>query len=117
MSTLIRTSVSKGHFTSHNMLESSLDGDQELTFWIRSLEEVLRELLSDRRIEGHQHFSFEMLVNDEGEREFGDSNSAVSFHIAQVKVSPSPDCLPVSLVINIDGSFIKHWTPVKLIYG
>ncbi len=29
------------------MLESDLDGDQDLTLWLRSLEDVLRELLGD----------------------------------------------------------------------
>ena len=56
----------------------------------------------------HQHLSFEMVVNlnEEVEREFGASNSAVSFQIAQIKCGA--DCVPVSLVIYIDGSFIKH---------
>jgi hypothetical protein len=50
-------------------------------------------------------------LNEEGEREFGASNGAVSFQIAQLL--SGPDCVPVSLVIYIDGSFIKHWIPVK----
>ncbi len=27
--------VAQGHFTSHNMRESELDGDQDLLFWLR----------------------------------------------------------------------------------
>ena len=112
----VAAAIAKGHFTSHNMRESELDGDQDLTFWIRSLEEVLREVLGDDRMAGHQHFSFEMMVNEEsGEREFGPSNSAVSFQLAQVRAGP--DSVPVSLVVYIDGSFIKHGIPVKPIYG
>ncbi len=57
----------------------------------------------------------ENLHEETGEREFGASNSAVSFQLAQVRVGP--DCVPVSLVIYIDGSFIKHEIPVKPIYG
>jgi hypothetical protein len=34
---------------------------------------------------GHQHFTFEMLINEDGEREFGASNGAVSFQIAQLR--------------------------------
>ena len=64
---------------------------------------------------GHQHFSFEKIVNESGEREFGSSNSAVSFQLASVRAGP--DCVPVSLVVYIDGSFIKHGIPVKPIYG
>ena len=63
-------------------------------------------------------YSFERVVNEEsGEREFGASNSAVSFQMAQVR--SGPDCVPVSesLVVYVDGSFIKHGIPVKPIYG
>ena len=111
----VAAAIANGHFTSHNMRESDLDGDQDLTLWLRSLEDVLREVLGDDRMAGHQHFSFEMQTNDDGEREFGASNGAVSFQIAQVRCGP--DCVPVSLVIYIDGSFIKHGIPVKPIYG
>jgi hypothetical protein len=44
-----------------------------------------------------------------------DSNGAVSFQLAQVQCGP--DCVPASLIIYIDGSFIKHGIPVKPIYG
>jgi hypothetical protein len=111
----VAAAIAQGHFTSHNMRESDRDGDQDLTFWIRSLEEVLLEVLGDERMAGHQHFTFEMLINEDGEREFGASNGAVSFQIAQLR--SGPDCVPVSLVIYIDGSFIKHGIPVKPIYG
>ncbi len=87
------------------------DGDLDLTFWIRSLGEVL----GNNRMEGHQHLSFEMIVNEEGEHELGASNSAVSFQMAHIRCCP--DCVPVSLVIYIDGSFIKHGIPVKPIYS
>ncbi len=45
----VAAAVAKGHFTSHNMRESELDGDQDLLFWLRSLEDVLREVLGDGR--------------------------------------------------------------------
>ncbi len=51
----------------------------------------------------------------QGKRQFGASNGAVSFQLAQVLCGPY--CVPVSLVIYIDGSFIKHGIPVKPIYG
>ena len=111
----VAAAVAMGHFTSHNMRESDLDGDQDLVFWLRSLEDVLRELLADERMEGHQHFKFEMSLDEDGYREFGASNGAVSFQIAQIRCGEG--CVPVSLVIYIDGSFIKHGIPVKPIYG
>ena len=56
-----------------------------------------------------------VMLLETGEREFDASNSAVPFQLAQVRVGPY--CVPVSLVIYIDGSFIKHGIPVKPIYG
>ena len=32
----VAVAIAKGHFTSHNMRESDLNGDQDLTFWIFS---------------------------------------------------------------------------------
>ncbi len=34
----VASAVARGRFTSQNMLESDLDCDEDLTFWIRSLE-------------------------------------------------------------------------------
>jgi hypothetical protein len=51
---------------------------------------------------------------EDGERQFGASNGAVSFQLAQVLCGQ--DCVPVSLVTYIDGSFIKHGIPLKPIY-
>jgi hypothetical protein len=42
----VAAAIAKGHFASHNMRESNLDGDQNLTSCLRSLEDVLRELLA-----------------------------------------------------------------------
>jgi hypothetical protein len=111
----VAAAIAQGYFTSHNMRESNSDGDQDLTLWLRSLEEVLKEVIGDERMEGHQHFSFEMSETLDGKREFGASNGAVSFQIAHLRCGD--ECVPVSLVIYIDGSFIKHGIPVKPIYG
>lgn len=111
----VSAAIAQGYFTSHSMRESDLDGDQDLTFWLRSLHEVLKEVLGDERMAGHQHFSFEMSETEDGEREFGASNGAVSFQINQIRCGNK--IVPVSLVIYIDGSFIKHGIPVKPIYG
>ena len=111
----VSAAISLGKFNSHNMRESDLDGDQDLPFWLRSLEDVVREIIGDERMDGHQEFSFEISRTEEGERQFGASHGAVSFELAQVRCGP--DCVPVSLVIYIDGSFIKHGIPVKPIYG
>jgi hypothetical protein len=64
---------------------------------------------------GDQDLSFEMLTNEDGKREFGASNGGVtvSFQIAQLRCGP--DCITVSLVIYLNGSFVKHEIPVKSI--
>ncbi len=111
----VAAAVVKGHFTSHNMRESELDGDQDLLFWLCSLEDVLRGVLGDDRMEGHQHFQFEISVDEDGRRDFWASNGAFWFQIAQIRCGEG--CTPVSLVIYIDCSFIKHEIPVKPIYG
>ena len=41
----VAATIAKGHSTSHDMRESNLDGDQDLS--LRSLEDVLREVLDD----------------------------------------------------------------------
>ncbi len=61
----------------------------------------------------HHHCSFDLTVNEDGEREFGASNGAVSLQIAQITGRFGPDCAPVSLVFYIDSSFIKHGIPVE----
>jgi hypothetical protein len=68
--------IARGRFASHNMRESDLDGDQDLTFWSRSLEEVLREVLGDDRMAGRPHFSLKMMINEDSDREFSPSISA-----------------------------------------
>ena len=70
-----------------DMRESSRDGDQDLTMWMREVEEVVREIMEDVRFEGHQHFSFKMeLDDDDGERLFGgEANAGVSFQIGQLR--------------------------------
>ncbi len=55
------------------MRESDLDGDQDLTFWLRALEDVLREILGDERMACHQEIRFEISRTEEGERQFGAS--------------------------------------------
>ena len=72
-----------------DMRESSLDGDQDLTMFIREVEEVVREIMGDSRFEGHQHYKFEAEYdNEDGERLWGGEASAgVAFQIGQIRYS------------------------------
>ena len=49
----VAAAIAQGYFTSHNMRESNSDGDQDLPFWLLSLEDVLKEVLGDERMAGH----------------------------------------------------------------
>jgi len=91
------------------------DGPQEVKFYFRNLEKVLRELMADIRLAGNQHFSFKMSKNSKGERIFGgDANGSVSFELAQLRIGPNR--VPLSLVLYIDGTFMKNGMPVRPIY-
>ena len=47
------------------MLVNSSDGDQDLSMWMRDIEEVVREIMGDARFAGHQHFMFEAAVDED----------------------------------------------------
>ncbi len=70
----VAAAISQGKSNSHNIMmrESDLDCDQDLTFWanfwLRTLKDVLREILRDERMDGHQEFKFEISKTEEGER-------------------------------------------------
>ena len=44
------------------------DGEQDVKFFCRKVEKVLRELLSDERLAGCQHFGFKEYKNSNGDR-------------------------------------------------
>jgi hypothetical protein len=80
---------------SFDMRESSLDGDQDLTMFMREVEEVVREIMEDSRFRGQQHYRFEMEVDaDNGQRLFGGEASAgVAFQIGQIRYTPSSNLM------------------------
>ncbi len=91
------------------------DGAQKLELFKRPAEKVLRELLSDIRLAGCQHFGFKEYLDPHGNRLFaGHSNGSVSFQLAQIRVGPGK--VPVSLVIYIDATYIKKGIPIRPIY-
>ena len=54
----------------HNMWQEG-DGEQDVRFFKRNLEAVLRELVADERLEGCQHFAFKEYKNANGDRILG----------------------------------------------
>ena len=80
------------------------------------MEKVLRELIGDMRLAGNQHYAFHEYKDPHGNRLFaGDANGSVSFQLAQIKMGPGK--VPVSIVIYIDGTFLKKGIPIRPVYG
>ncbi len=51
-----------------------------------------------------------------GDRVFvGDANGSVSFELAQLSVGSGT--FPISIVLYIDATYIKHWIPIWPIYS
>ena len=91
------------------------DGDQDVTFVKRKLEKVLRELMADPRMAGHQHYGFKLQANPRGERIYAcEANGSVAFQLAQL--SMGPDTVPMALVAYIDGTFMKRGIGIRPIY-
>ncbi len=92
------------------------DGVQDNTFVKRKVSKVLMELLSDERMAGRQHFGFKLSTDAKGDRVFGgDANGSVSFELAQLSVGPGT--VPISIVLYIDATYIKHGIPIRPIYS
>ena len=93
------------------------DGDQDVRLYKRPALKVLKELLSDERLAGHQHFGFKLynLKNSQGSRVLAcDATGSVTFQLAQMSVGP--DTVPISIVLYIDGTFIKRGIPIRPVY-
>jgi hypothetical protein len=72
--------VLDGGIKCFNMLDGPSDGDQDLNFWTRELEDVVREIMEDPVFKGNQKHSFEMDLDEAGKRLFGgQANSGVAF--------------------------------------
>lgn len=91
------------------------DGEQDVRFFKRRVEVVLRELLADERLKGCQFYKFQEYKNANGDRILGGhANGSVSFQIAQSRVGPGK--VPISIVLYIDATFIKRGIPIRPIY-
>ena len=91
------------------------DGLQDNTFVKRKASKVLMELISDERMAGRQHFRFKLSKDAKGNRVLGgDANGSVSFELAQIAVGPGR--VPISIVLYIDATYIKHGIPIRPIY-
>jgi hypothetical protein len=81
----LQAAIDSGDLQVINMHKDG-DGPQVLKIFARPVEKVLRELIGDLRLAGHQHFAFHEYKDPHGNRLFaGDANGAVSFQLAQIK--------------------------------
>ncbi len=64
--------------------------------------------------DNHQGFRFEISRTEEGRQQFGASNWAVSFQLAQVLCGP--DCVPVSFIIYNDSTLIESSSSIEYQY-
>ena len=78
--------IEDGRIKSFNMLESNLDGDQDLNFWTREMEDIVCEIMGDPIFKGNQNYKFEMDVDEAGKRlHGGEANVGVAFQIGQLR--------------------------------
>lgn len=92
------------------------DGQQDVRLYKRPALKVLRELLSDERLAGHQHFGFKLYKNSQGSRILAcDANGSITFQLAQISIGAGK--VPISIVLYIDGTFIKRGIPIRPVYS
>ena len=91
------------------------DGNQDVRLFKRPVSKVLLELLSDSRLAGSQHFAFKEYKDATGARIIGGhANGSVTFQLAQIRVGEG--VVPISIVLYVDGSFIKRGIPIRPVY-
>ena len=76
-----------------------------------------RELLSNERLAGHQHFGFKLYNNSQDSDSSVlacDANGSVTIHFNQISVGP--DTGPISIVLYVNVTFIKRDIPNRPVY-
>ena len=81
--------VQDGRIKCFNMREGPADGDQDLNFWTRELDDIVREIMEDPVFKGNQNFKFDMDLDELSKRLFGcEANAGVAFQIGQLRYIP-----------------------------
>ena len=82
----LNRAIEDGDFESIDVWKEG-DGGQEVKFYKRNLEKVIRELMADPRLQGCQHFGFKEYKDGAGNRIYGGhANGSISFELAQMRV-------------------------------
>jgi hypothetical protein len=115
MHSRLAKAISDGSVQVHDMWKQG-DGPQELKMYKLSLEKVMKNMFGDIRLEGHQHYSFQEYKNAKGQRMYAcEGNGSLSFQLTQAQIGHH--LVPGSIVVYIDGSFIKNAIPIRPVYG
>ncbi len=91
------------------------DGDQQLKFFLADIEWTLQDLLADPAMKGFQKFEFKEVKDSRGFRVFGEAWTSLKFQEAASIIGPGK--VPLSLVLYIDGTFIKNGIDVRPLYS
>ena len=68
------------------MREGPADGVQDLSFWMREVVDVVREIMEDLVFKGNQKYSFQLDLYEAGKRLYGGKpNAGVAFQIGQLR--------------------------------
>ncbi len=111
----LHASINSGNI---DIISMKVDGDREQTpeLFMRPIEKVLRELIADLLLAGCQHFAVHEYKDPCCNRLFaGHANGSLSFQLAQMKVGKGK--VPVSIVLYIDGTFLKKGIPIRPVYS
>ena len=62
------------------------DGVQDLSFWTREVDDVVREIMEDPIFKGNPKYSFELDLDGAGKCLYGgEANAGVAFQIGQLR--------------------------------
>jgi hypothetical protein len=86
------------------------DGAQEVMVYKLLVLKVLRELIGDESLAGHQQFAFVLYKDENGEHILAcEANGSLMLQMAQEHIGPGT--VLISIVLYIDGTFIKRRIP------
>jgi hypothetical protein len=113
----LQAAIDRGDLRDTNMHKVG-DGPQILKLFTMPAGKVLREVIGDLRLAGHQHFAFHESKDPHGNRLFaGDANGSVSFQVQSAQIKIGIGKVPVSIVLYIDSTFLKKGIPIRIVYS
>ena len=78
------------------------------------VEDIVRDIFADKLSEGKQIYAFKANVGPDGQRRFTDASACLAFEHAANEIGQG--VVPFSLVLYIDGTFMKQHIPILPVY-